>query len=73
MDSLPQILVPIMLAVVHSLTLRELAFPWPLHSYDKADIELHREFLSFLSTQSWSAVKNVILLPALATALVGMK
>ena len=65
--------IPIALFAVHSLTLLELAFPRPLHSYDKADIKLHREFLSFLSTKNWSGVKNVILLPALATATVGMR
>lgn len=73
MDSPPQILIPIVLFAVRSLTLLELAFPRPLHSYNKADIKLHREFLSFLSTKIWSGIKSVILLPALATAVVEMR
>lgn len=66
MDILPQLLIPIALFAVHSLTRRELAFPRPLHSHDKADVKLHREFLSLLCTRS--GVKNIILLPASATA-----
>jgi len=61
------------LFAVHSVSLLEFAFPRPLHSYDKADIKLHRGVLSFLSTKNWSGVKNVILLPALAAAMVGMR
>lgn len=66
MDILLQLLIPIALFAVHSLPCHELAFPRPLHSHGKADVKLRREFLSFLSRRN--GVKNVILLPASATA-----
>lgn len=44
--------------MVHSLALLEFAFPRPLHFYDKADIKLHREFLSFLSTKNGSEERH---------------
>lgn len=47
-------------SAVYSLTFLELAFPWPLHSYDKSDIKLHREFFFILEYKAleWSKERH---------------
>lgn len=60
LNILPQTFVSIVPSAVYSLTFLELAFPWPLHSYDKSDIKLHREFFFLLEYKAleWSKERH---------------